>query len=337
MTALTESLRNRHRLDSPASSDALAVMDQEQAYPAGGGVTDVTNPEKVLPVKSRRSRRHVLPGFHLTLGFTLFYLVGLILLPLGCLMLKAVLPSTDYPDFSQTFHHVVQVATDTRALDSYRLSFGLSLAAALINGFFGFIAAWALTRYNFTGKRIVDALVDLPFAMPTSVAGLALTQIFSTHGGYVGQTLHEWFGWRIAYTSWGILIALVFIGFPFVVRTVQPVVASLAADVEEAAECLGADRWQTFWRVILPAVRPALLTGIMLAFGRGVGEYGSIVFISGNMPYLTEITPHLIIMKLEEFDYVGAAGLGVVMLLISFLIVVAVNLIPVLTRYWRRA
>jgi sulfate transport system permease protein len=170
-------------------------------------------------------------------------------------------------------------------------------------------------------------LVDLPFAMPTSVAGLALTQIFSTHGGYLGHVLYAWFGWRIAYTGWGILVALIFIGFPFVVRTVQPVISDLALEVEEAAACLGANRWQTFWRVIVPAVRPALLTGVMLAFGRGVGEYGSIVFISGNMPYLTEITPHLIIMKLEEFDYVGAAGLGLVMLLMSLAIVSTVNLL----------
>ena len=279
----------------------------------------------------------MLPGFSLTLGFTLVYLTSLILLPLGALVLKVFVPTPDYPSVGQTLRHVFQVTTDVRALDSYRLSFGLSFAAALLNGFFGFIAAWALTRYTFPGRKIIDALVDLPFAMPTSVAGLALTQVFSTHGGYLGQTLNEWFGWRIAYTGWGILIALTFIGFPFVVRTVQPVVATLAVEVEEAAACLGANRWQTFWRVIVPAVRPALLTGVMLAFGRGVGEYGSIVFISGNMPYVTEITPHLIIMKLEEFDYVGAAGLGVVMLLISFLIVCTVNLVPYLSMRWRRA
>ncbi len=276
---------------------------------------------------ARRRRRHILPGFHLTLGFTLFYLTALVLLPLLALVLKTIVPTTDYPTFFKLVGHVYDVATDVRSLDSYRLSFGISFIAALINGIFGFIAAWALTRYAFPGKKIIDALVDLPFAMPTSVAGLALTQIFSTHGGYIGQTLFNWFGWRIDYTAWGILIALTFIGFPFVVRTVQPVVADLAVEVEEAAACLGANRWQTFWRVIVPAVRPALLTGVMLAFGRGVGEYGSIVFISGNMPYLTEITPHLIIMKLEEFDYVGAAGLGVVMLLMSLLIVGTVNLV----------
>ena len=232
-----------------------------------------------------------------------------------------------YPDFSKTIGHVWDVTTDPRALHSYQLSFGISFVAALLNGVFGFIVAWALTRYDFPGRKVVDALVDLPFAMPTSVAGLALTQIFSTHGGYVGQLLFHAFGWRIAYTGWGILIALTFVGFPFVVRTIQPVIAGIPVELEEAAACLGANRWKTFWRVIVPVVRPALLTGAMLAFGRAVGEYGSIVFISGNMPYLTEITPHLIIMKLEEFDYVGAAGLGLVMLLISFVIVVTVNLI----------
>jgi sulfate transport system permease protein len=197
----------------------------------------------------------------------------------------------------------------------------------LINGVFGFIAAWALTRYRFPGRKIIDALVDLPFAMPTSVAGLALTQVFSMNGGYIGQLLFEWFGWRIAYTSWGILIALTFIGFPFVVRTLQPVLSQLAVEVEEAAACLGANRFQTFRRVIFPAISPALLTGVMLAFGRGIGEYGSIVFIGGMMPFKNEITPQLIIMKLEEYDYVGAAGIGLTMLILSFFIVVTVNLI----------
>ncbi len=272
-------------------------------------------------------RRRILPGFHLTLGFTVFYLSAIVLVPLAALFLKTVTPTADYPSVFQVVAHAVQVATDTRAFDSYRLSFVLSFAAALLNGFFGFIAAWALVRYRFPGRKIIDALVDLPFAMPTSVAGLALTQVFSTNGGFIGQLLYQWFGWRIAYTSWGILIALTFIGFPFVVRTLQPVLTDLAAEVEEAAACLGANRWQTFRRVILPAVRPALLTGIMLAFGRGVGEYGSIVFISSMIPYSTEITPQLIIIKLEEFDYVGAAGLGLAMLVMSFAIVVTVNLL----------
>lgn len=289
------------------------------------------------PVPSGRRRKHILPGFHLTLGFTLFYLSAIVLVPLLALLLKTVTPNADYPDFFKVIRHVFDVAIDERSLDSYRLSFGLSFIAAIINGFFGFIAAWTLIRYKFPGKKIVDALVDLPFAMPTSVAGLALTQIFSTHGGYIGQLLYEWFKWRVSYTSWGILIALTFIGFPFVVRTLQPVLADLATEAEEAAACLGANRWQTFRRVILPAVRPALITGIMLAFGRAVGEYGSIVFISGNMPYLTEITPHLIIMKLEEYDYVGAAGLGLVMLIMSFFIVAVINLVQHFAAYRKRA
>ena len=272
-------------------------------------------------------RRRILPGFHLTLGFTIFYLSAIVLIPLAALLLKTVTPTVNYPSVFAVVGHVVRVATDVRAFDSYRLSFGLSFAAALLNGFFGFIAAWALTRYRFPGRKIVDALVDLPFAMPTSVAGLALTQVFSTNGGYIGQVLFNWFGWRIAYTPWGILIALTFIGFPFVVRTLQPVLADLAVEVEEAAACLGANRWQTFRRVIFPALSPALLTGVMLAFGRGVGEYGSIVFISSMIPYATEITPQLIIIKLEEFDYVGAAGLGLAMLIMSFAIVATVNLI----------
>ncbi len=211
-------------------------------------------------------RRHILPGFHLTLGYTLIYLTAIVLLPLLALFLKTVTPTEAYPSMRQVVGHVVEVATDTRSLDSYRLSFGLSFAAALLNGVFGFIAAWALVRYEFPGRKLFDALVDLPFAMPTSVAGLALCQIFSAHGGYLGGPLYDWFGWRIAYTSWGILIALTFIGFPFVVRTLQPVLLELPAEVEEAAACLGANRWQIFRRVIFPALSPALLTGVMLAW-----------------------------------------------------------------------
>jgi len=290
----------------------------------------------VSSVPLPRRRRHILPGFHFTLGYTLVYLSALVLLPILALILKTITPTADYPDVRQIVGHVVSVATDPRSVDSYKLSFGLSFAAALLNGVFGFIAAWALVRYRFPGRTVIDALVDLPFAMPTAVAGLALAQIFSVHGGYLGGPLYDWFGWRIAYTSWGILIALTFIGFPFVVRTLQPVLSELPAEVEEAAACLGANRWQTFRRVIFPAVGPALLTGVMLAFGRGVGEYGSVVFISSMIPYLTEITPQLIIIKLEESDYTGAAGLGLVMLLMSFLIVITVNTIQYLASRRRR-
>ena len=288
------------------------------------------SPPFAPPRGGTRRRKHVLPGFHLTLGFTIFYLSAIVLLPLGALVLKTVTPTADYPSSADTIGHIIHVATDERALHSYLLSFGLSFVAALLNGVFGFVAAWTLVRYEFPGKKVLDALVDLPFAMPTSVAGLALTEIFSIHG-YIGKFLFDSLGWRVAYTPWGILIALTFIGFPFVVRTLQPVLSSLSLEVEEAAACLGANRWQTIRRVIFPALRPALITGVMLAFGRAVGEYGSIVFISGNMPYLTEITPHLIIIKLEEFDYVGAAGLGLVMLIMSFFIVATVNLVQYLT------
>jgi sulfate transport system permease protein len=300
---------------------AASILPEQEAEPLP---LQIDSPEPKLAQRPNR-RRRILPGFHLTLGFTVFYLSAIVLIPLGALLLRVVTPNADYPTFASVTSHVFTVATSERALDSYRLSFGLSFAAALINGVFGFIAAWALVRYRFPGRKIIDALVDLPFAMPTSVAGLALTQVFSTNGGYIGEWLHNAFGWKIAYTSWGILIALTFIGFPFVVRTLQPVLSGLAVEVEEAAACLGANRWQTFRRVILPAVSPALITGVMLAFGRGVGEYGSIVFISSMIPYQTEITPHLIIMKLEEFDYVGAAGLGVAMLLVSFAVVGTVN------------
>ena len=289
------------------------------------------------PHRTPNRQRRILPGFHLTLGFTIFYLSALVLIPLGALFVKCLTPNEDYPTIAKAFGHAVEVATNERALDTYRLSFGISFAAALVNGFFGFIAAWALTRYPFPGKKFVDALVDLPFAMPTAVAGLALTQVFSTNGGYIGQLLFEWFGWRVAYTPWGILVALIFIGFPFVVRTLQPTLVELSVETEEAAACLGANRWQTFWRVIFPATRPALFTGIMLAFGRGVGEYGSIVFISSMIPFSTEITPQLIVIKLEEFDYLGAAGLGAVMLILSFAIVGTVNAVQYFSARGRKS
>ncbi|MCE0498985.1 MAG: sulfate ABC transporter permease subunit CysT, partial [Methylacidiphilales bacterium] len=256
-----------------------------------------TSPDPI-PQPHRHRRKHILPGFHLTLGFTIFYLSAIVLLPLAALFLKTVTPNRDFPTVGAVVRHVLEVTTSERSLDSYRLSFGIAFAAALTNGVFGFMVAWALTRYQFPGKNILDALVDLPFAMPTAVAGLALTQIFMINGGYIGQVLYNWFGWRIAFTSWGILVALIFIGFPFVVRTLQPVITGLAVEVEEAAACLGANRWQTFRRVIFPAIGPALITGMMLAFGRGVGEYGSVVFISSMQPYRTEITPQLIVIKL---------------------------------------
>ena len=258
--------------------------------------------------------RHVLPGFRLTLGFTLFYLALIVLLPLSALFGKSLTGSLG---------HFWDSVTGGQVVASYRLSFGVSFLAAFINGVFGLLTGWVLARYTFPGRRIVDALVDLPFALPTAVAGIALTALYAPTG-LLGAQLEK-IGVRAAFTPLGILIALVFIGFPFVVRTVQPVIAALARDAEEAAACLGATRWQTFWRVVFPAVLPALLTGVMLAFGRAVGEYGSIVFISGNLPFKTEITPLLIVSKLEQYDYQGAAAIGFVMLLASLVILLLVN------------
>ena len=258
--------------------------------------------------------RRILPGFPLTLGFTVIYLTLIVLIPFAALAAKA---------FSGSWQHLWEVITSPRVVASYRLSFGESLVASVINGVFGFITAWALTRYRFPGRKILDALVDLPFALPTAVAGIALTALYAPNG-WLGVLLGK-VGVAAAFNRLGILIALVFIGFPFVVRTLQPVLYSLSEEVEEAAAMLGATRWQTFRRVIFPAALPALLTGITLSFGRAVGEYGSIVFISGNIPFKTEITPLLIVAKLEQYDYQGAAGIGLVMLLASFGILAVVN------------
>jgi sulfate transport system permease protein len=258
--------------------------------------------------------RRILPGFRLTLGFSAVYLTLIVLIPFAALTAKA---------FSGSWHHLWEVVTSPRVVASYQLSFGASLLASLINGVFGFITAWVLTRYSFPGRRVMDGLVDLPFALPTAVAGIALTALYAPNG-WVGALLAK-VGIAAAFNRLGILLALVFIGFPFVVRTLQPVLISLSEDVEEAAALLGATRFQTFWRVVFPAALPALLTGITLAFGRALGEYGSIVFISGNLPFKTEITPLLIVAKLEQYDYQGAAGIGLVMLLASFGILAVVN------------
>ena len=258
--------------------------------------------------------RRILPGFPLTLGFSVVYLTLIVLIPFAALAAKA---------FSGSWQHLWAVVTSPRVVASYQLSFGASLLAAVINGVFGFITAWVLTRYRFPGRRIMDGLVDLPFALPTAVAGIALTALYAPNG-WVGTLLAK-IGVAAAFNRLGILIALVFIGFPFVVRTLQPVLVALSEDVEEAAAMLGATRFQTFWRVIFPAALPALVTGITLSFGRAVGEYGSIVFISGNIPFKTEITPLLIVAKLEQYDYQGAAGIGLVMLLASFVILAVVN------------
>ncbi len=265
-----------------------------------------------MSVASRR--RHVLPGFHLALGFTLLYLSLIVLIPLSATLLKTLTLSWE------AFWTAV---TSPRVLASYRLTFGAALIAAVINAIFGLIVAWVLVRYRFPGKKLVDALVDLPFALPTAVAGIALTAIYAKNG-WIGSVL-EPLGVKIAFTPYGVLVALVFIGLPFVVRTVQPVFEDLEPELEEAAATLGADRWQTSTRVILPAVQPALITGFALAFARAVGEYGSVIFIAGNMPMVSEITPLLIITKLEQYDYAGATAIAVVMLGASFLLLLLIN------------
>jgi sulfate transport system permease protein len=263
-----------------------------------------------------RKSRGVLPGFGLSLGITCTYLSLMVLLPLATIFVR----TSDLP--WSTFWSTV---TDPRGLASYRVTFGTSLAAALINTVFGLLVAWVLVRYRFPGRRLIDAMVDLPFALPTAVAGIALTTLYASNG-WIGQHL-EPFGIKISYTWLGITVALIFIGLPFVVRTVQPVLDDLEVEAEEAAASLGARRWQTFTRIVFPTVAPALLTGFALAFARAIGEYGSVVFISGNMPMKTEIVPLLIITKLEQYDYTGATAVALVMLVASFLLLLMINLL----------
>ncbi len=262
----------------------------------------------------QRKHKPVLPGFGLSMGFTSFYISLLVFLPLSALVLKTL--ELDWDSF-------VKVVASKRAIASYQLTFGASFVAALINMVFGLLVAWVLVRYHFPGKKILDALVDLPFALPTAVAGIALTALYAPNG-WIGQYFAA-LDIKIAYTPIGITLALVFIGLPFVVRTVQPVLEDLEKELEEAAASLGASRWQTFQRVIFPALIPSLLTGFALAFARAIGEYGSVVFISGNMPFRTEITPLLIMSRLEQFDYAGAAALGTVMLGFSFILLLLIN------------
>jgi sulfate transport system permease protein len=260
--------------------------------------------------------RFVLPGFRLTLGFAVAYLSLLVLLPLSAVLIKTV--QMGWADFYTT-------VTAPRVLASYRLSFGLSLLAACINAVFGFLLAWVLVRYSFPGKRIVDALVDLPFALPTAVAGIALTALYAGNG-WLGQYL-EPLGIKVAFAPLGILVALTFIGLPFVVRTVQPVLEDLDIELEEAASSLGAKRWQVFCHVLLPVLWPALLTGFALAFARAVGEYGSVIFIAGNIPMVSEIAPLMIISQLEQYNYAGATAIATVMLVFSFVMLLAINLL----------
>ena len=265
--------------------------------------------------------KRVLPGFGLSLGFTLFYLGLIVLIPLSALVWKTLSMSWE------AFWHTVASA---RVLASYRLSFGAALVAALLNVLFGGVVAWVLVRYRFPGQRIVDALVDLPFALPTAVAGITLTTLYAPNG-WLGRYL-EAAGIKVAFTPLGIVIALTFIGLPFVVRTVQPVLQDIERELEEAAACLGASRAQIFLRVILPAITPALLTGFALAFARATGEYGSVIFIAGNMPMISEISPLLIVTRLEQYDYAGATAIAVMMLVASFALLLAINLLQAWTR-----
>jgi len=261
-------------------------------------------------------QRSVLPGFGITMGLTLLYLSLIVLIPLSAIFLKTAL---------LTWTQFWRTVTDPRVVASYRLSFGASLAGAAINVVFGLLTAWVLVRYRFPGKRIVDALVDLPFALPTAATGITLTAVYAGNG-WIGRHL-EPLGIKIAFTPLGVVIALTFIGLPFVVRTVQPVLQDVEAELEEAAASLGAGRWQIFTRVILPMIFPAALTGFTLAFARAVGEYGSVIFIAGNMPMRTEIAPLLIVTKLEQYDYAGATAIAVVMLVASFVLLLTINLL----------
>lgn len=258
----------------------------------------------------------VLPGFNLALGFTVLYLGLVVLIPLSAVFLKSA---------TQTWPQFWAAVSSPRVVASYRLTFGASFIAAVINAGFGLIVAWVLVRYRFTGKKVLDALVDLPFALPTAVAGITLAAVYSTNG-WIGQFLAP-YDIKVAYTPLGVIVALTFIGLPFVVRSVQPVLEDLEKEMEEAAESLGANRWQKFTRIIFPAIFPALLTGFALAFARAIGEYGSVIFIAGNMPMVSEITPLLIITKLEQYDYAGATAIAVVMLVISFILLLIINLL----------
>ncbi|MCW1429083.1 sulfate ABC transporter permease subunit CysT [Novosphingobium sp. JCM 18896] len=279
-----------------------------------------SHPRTLARARSWR-RPSVLPGFGLTFGFTLGWLTLIVLIPLATIFLKSA---------GMGWHDFVAVGFSDRALAAYRLSFGTAAAAGLVNAVFGLLVAWVLVRYDFAGKKVVSALVDLPFALPTAVAGIALTALYAPTG-WVGQFLDP-LGIKVAFTAFGITVALVFIGLPFVVRSVEPVLADLGKDVEEAAATLGANRFQTFNRVILPAIGPALLTGFALAFARGVGEYGSVIFISGNMPGKTEIAPLLIVTQLEQYNYAGATAIATVMMLASFGVLLLINLIQARAR-----
>ncbi|MDP3844252.1 MAG: sulfate ABC transporter permease subunit CysT [Oxalobacteraceae bacterium] len=275
----------------------------------------------IATASDKRTPFRVMPGFGLSLGFTLFYLALIVLIPLSAVFLKT---------FTLTRDAFWAAVTSERVVASYKLTFGASLLAAALNVVFGGIVAWVLVRYRFPGKKFIDALVDLPFALPTAVAGIALTALYAPNG-WIGRFL-EPLGIKVAFTPLGVLIALTFIGLPFVMRTVQPVLEDAERELEEAAASLGANPWQTFSRVIFPTVLPALMTGFALAFARATGEYGSVIFIAGNMPMVSEITPLFIITKLEQYDYAGATAIAVVMLTASFLMLLLINVLQAWSR-----
>ncbi|MBS0308660.1 MAG: sulfate ABC transporter permease subunit CysT [Proteobacteria bacterium] len=279
------------------------------------------NMQSARATPNQQSAFRVIPGFQLSLGFTLLYLALIVLIPLSAVFLKT---------FTMTWEAFWHAVTSDRVLASYRLTFGGSLIAAALNVVFGGIVAWVLVRYRFPGKKFIDALVDLPFALPTAVAGIALTALYSSNG-WIGRFL-EPLGIKVAFTPLGVIVALTFIGLPFVVRTVQPVLEEAERELEEAAASLGANRWQIFLKVIFPTILPALLTGFALAFARATGEYGSVIFIAGNMPMVSEITPLFIITKLEQYDYTGATAIAVVMLVVSFALLLTINLLQAWTR-----
>ncbi|WP_202427598.1 sulfate ABC transporter permease subunit CysT [Duganella margarita] len=278
--------------------------------------------EVTPPVAKRGAPFRVMPGFRLSLGFTIFYLTLIVLIPLSAVFLKT---------FTLTWESFWATVTSARVMASYRLTFGTSLLGAFINVIFGGIVAWVLVRYEFPGKRIIDALVDLPFALPTAVAGITLTALYSANG-WLGQVIEGMWGIKVAFTPIGVVIALTFIGLPFVVRTVQPVLEDAERELEEAAASLGANAWQTFSRVVFPTIMPSLMTGFALAFARATGEYGSVIFIAGNMPMVSEITPLFIITKLEQYDYAGATAIATVMLVVSFLMLLGINLLQAWAR-----
>jgi sulfate/thiosulfate transport system permease protein len=303
------------------SADAEASLAKRDFVIARAFDGDVARPSSVRATWPSR----VLPGFGLSLGYTVPYLGLIVLIPLSAAFIKTA--QLSWPAF-------IDVVTAPRVVASYKLTFGASLGAASINAVFGLLVAWVLVRYRFPGRRFADALVDLPFALPTAVAGIALTGLFAPKG-WVGALL-EPLGIKVAFTPLGVLVALTFIGLPFVVRTVQPVLEELPREIEEAAAMLGASRWQSFKRVTFPVVMPALLTGFALAFARAIGEYGSVIFIAGNMPMVSEITPLLIITKLEQYDYAAATAIAVVMLTISFLLLLLINVLQAWSRRRRQ-